>query len=93
LRNSVKSCASLKEHKAQIITSLARLDSERGSLPEDDDVRQCRAQAQDAADSTSRAASELREALAQAVLSLPQATWLDETTVPAQPSSPHRSAS
>ena len=69
----------LEEHKTQLTTSLARLDSERSSLPPDDDVRQCRAQAQDAADSTSRAASELREALARAALSPPQATWLDET--------------
>ena len=74
----------LQEHKTQITASLARLDSERGSLPSDDDVRQRRTQAQDAADSTSRAASELREALAHAALSPPQATWLDET--------PHRAS-
>ena len=74
----------LEEHKTRLTNSLARLDSERGSLPADDDVRQRRAQAQDAADSTSRAASELREALAGAALSPPQATWLDET--------PHRAS-
>jgi len=69
----------LEDHKTQITASLARLDKERGSLPSDDDVRQWRAQAQDAAGSTSRAASELREALDHATLSPPQATWLDET--------------
>ncbi len=74
----------LEEYKAQITISLARLDGERGSLPRDDEVRQCRVQAQDASDSTSRVASELREALAHTVLSPPQATWLDET--------PHRAS-
>lgn len=69
----------LEEHQTQITTSLTRLDSERGSLPDDDDVRQCRTQAQDAAGSTSRAASEFREYLAHAELSPPEAAWLDET--------------
>jgi hypothetical protein len=68
-----------EDYKTQVTTSLARLDSERGSLPKDDDVRRYRTQAQDAADSTSRAASEFREALAHAALGPPQTTWLDET--------------
>ena len=74
----------LDENKTQIITSLARLDRERDSLPGDEDARQRRAQAQDAADRMSLAASELRDSLARGTLTSPPGISPDET--------PHRAS-
>jgi hypothetical protein len=64
--------------KTAITTSLTRLASERASLPGDEDVRELRDQARDAAGHTSRGAAELRSALARATLSPPPVADLDE---------------
>jgi hypothetical protein len=69
---------SFETQSTAITSSLTRLASERASLPGDEDVRELRDQAQDAAGRTSRDAAELRGALARATLSPPSVADLDE---------------
>ncbi len=68
----------LEDQDASIATSLARLGSERASLPPDDEVRQLRDQAQDAASRAAAAASETGAAITRVPLSPPPVTGLDE---------------
>jgi hypothetical protein len=68
----------LGERKEQVAAALTRLDSERDSLPADDDARHHQTQAQEAAGRTSLAASELHDSLARGTLTPPAATSANE---------------
>ena len=68
----------LEERKDQVTTALALLDSERDSLPDDDNARRLRRQARDAAGRASLAASDLRDSLGRELLAPPTAVGPDE---------------
>jgi hypothetical protein len=68
-----------ENRKAQVTAALARLDSERESLPDDADARRLRTQAQESASRTPLATADLRDSLARAPLAPPTPASPDET--------------
>lgn len=68
----------LESWGTEITASLTRLDSERASLPGNEEVRRLRGEAQEAASGASRAASETQATIARSALNPQPVTELDE---------------